>query len=183
MAATLMMIKSRMLLPVEERPELEAEEEDPRWDLVRQLIEYKKFKDAATRLEEITLERENVFGLGGPAVVFEPEAGVVLQDVSLFDLIAAFRDVLKNARPEEIREIYSENFTVADKVELILRRIGSEKQMRFSELFHPLANRYEIVCTFLALLELIRLRQVNIRQKKPFEEIMIEAVEDGGLNS
>lgn len=176
MAATLMMIKSRMLLPVEERPELEEEEgEDPRWDLVRQLIEYKKFKDAAGRLEEIAFERENVFALGGPNVVLDAEPGVGMQDVSLFDLITAFREVLKNAKPEEIHQIYGENFTVADQVEKILRRIGNERAVRFTDMFSPLASRHEIICTFLALLELIRLRQVNVKQKERFGDITIEA--------
>jgi segregation and condensation protein A len=177
MAATLMMIKSRMLLPVEERPELEEEEEDPRWELVRQLIEYKKFKDAASRLEDIAFDRENTFHMGGPTVVFEQESGVGLQDVSLFDLITAFREVLKNARPEEIREIYAETFTVSDKVELIIKRIGSEKKIRFTELFGAHASKHEIICTFLALLELIRLRQVAVRQRERFGEITIEGIE------
>jgi segregation and condensation protein A len=176
MAATLMMIKSRMLLPVEERPELEEEEgEDPRWDLVRQLIEYKKFKDAAGRLEEIAYERENVFALGGPNVVLELEPDVGMQDVSLFDLITAFREVLKSARPEEIREIYGENFTVADQLEKILRRVAAERAVRFADMFHPQASRHEVICTFLALLELIRLRQVDVKQKERFGEITIEA--------
>ena len=176
MAATLMMIKSRMLLPVEERPELEEEEgEDPRWDLVRQLIEYKKFKDAAGRLEEIAFVRENVFALGGPNVVLDAEPGVGMQDVSLFDLITAFREVLKTARPEEIRQIYGENFTVADQVEKILRRVGGERAIRFTDMFPPHASRHEIICTFLALLELIRLRQVLVKQRESFGEITIEA--------
>jgi len=94
MAATLMMIKSRMLLPVEERPELEEEEEDPRWDLVRQLVEYKKFKDAALHLEALESRREDVFGRDGETVVLGPERAVALHDVSLFDLIAAFNEAL-----------------------------------------------------------------------------------------
>ena len=94
MAATLMMIKSRMLLPVEERPELEEEEEDPRWDLVKQLIEYKKFKDAAIHLQEREINQEDIFSLGGGNIVLEPDdPGMILQDISLFDLISAFKDV------------------------------------------------------------------------------------------
>ena len=105
MAATLMMIKSRMLLPVEERPEGQEEEEgeDPRWDLVRRLVEYKKFKDAAMHLQEKEYFQENVFSLGREGAVLGPEdSGAMLQDVSLFDLISAFSEILKKAKPEEI---------------------------------------------------------------------------------
>ena len=177
MAATLMMIKSRMLLPVEERPELEEEEADPRWDLVRQLIEYKKFKDAAGHLQERELHQENIFALGGHSVILEPDdPGLTLQDVSLFDLIAAFNDVLKNARPEQIGEIYSDRWTVADKIDVILRLLGQQRQVVFTSLFSESSSRHEVICTFLALLELIRLRQISAVQKSRFGEIWIEAV-------
>jgi len=177
MAATLMMIKSRMLLPVEDRPEMEEEEDDPRWDLVRQLIEYKKFKDAAIELQEREFYQENVFGLGGRNLVLEPDTpDVVLQDVSLFDLISAFSELLKKAKPEQIGEIYSDRWTVADKIDAILRMIGEQKEVRFTSLFAETASRHEIICTFLALLELIRLRQVAARQKERFGEIVIEAL-------
>ena len=81
------------------------------------------------------------------------------------------------ASPEEIREIYAETFTVSDKVELILRRIGAEKSIRFTELFGANASKHEIICTFLALLELIRLRQVAVKQRERFGEIAIEGIE------
>jgi segregation and condensation protein A len=181
MAATLMMIKSRMLLPVDERPEMEEEEEgeDPRWDLVRRLVEYKKFKDAAAHLQEKEIYQENVFSLGCDGVVLGPEdPGTVLQDVSLFDLITAFNDVLKKAKPEEIGEVIAERFTVADKIDAILCMVSGGKTVNFSELFGGSASRHEIVCTFLALLELIRLRQLSVFQKEHFGEIVITRVEN-----
>lgn len=179
MAATLMMIKSRMLLPVDERPELEEEEgEDPRWDLVRQLLEYKKFKDAAGRLEEKEEEQENIFTAGArPLTAEADEAGVSLQDVGLFDLIAAFNEILKRARPEQIGEIFAERFTVADKIEYVLRTIAEKRNVRFQELFGESATRHEIVCIFLAILELVRLRHVNVRQDQHFGTIVICAAE------
>lgn len=182
MAATLMMIKSRMLLPVEERPEMEAEEEDPRWDLVRQLVEYKKFKDAAMRLQEKEMFQENIFALGSEGAILEPEdPGMVLGDVSLFDLISAFNEVLKRAKPEELGEIYADKWTVADKIDAILSVIGMKKEIPFSMLFGENAGRHEIICTFLALLELIRLRQINITQKEHFGEIIIYGIQDKPL--
>lgn len=179
MAATLMMIKSRMLLPVEERPELEEEEEDPRWELVKQLVEYKKFKDAASKLQERELLQESIFDLGAENLVFDKEddAEVVLGDVSLFDLISAFQDVLKNARPEEISEIMAHRYTVADKIHLILSSVKTHGTVRFTDLFDVTTSKPEMICTFLGLLELIKLRQINISQNESFGEIVIRAAE------
>ena len=177
MAATLMMIKSRMLLPVEERPELEAEEEDPRWDLVRQLVEYKKFKDAALHLEALELRREDIFGRDGAEAVLGKEPDVALHDVGLFDLISAFSDALKKVKSEELREIFAERFTVAEKIELLGDRLRREKRFSISRMFEGMRSRNEIACTFLALLELIRLNQARAVQQETYGEIMIEAAE------
>lgn len=174
MAATLMVIKSRMLLPVEERPELEDEEDDPRWELVKQLLEYKKFKDAALQLQQRESLQENVFGLGCRGLMLEPDdPGLLMQDVSLFDLLAAFKDVLKRAKPDEVKEIFGESFTVAEKIDHIVQTIRQAGRVRFRSLFGEAATRHEIVCTFLALLELIRLRHVLVRQQEHFGEIEI----------
>jgi segregation and condensation protein A len=180
MAATLMMIKSRMLLPVDEREEIEEEEADPRWDLVRQLVEYKKFKDIANQLQEREFHQENIFEFGGKsAVVLEADdPGLVMQDVSLFDLIAAFNDVLKSAPPEQIGEIEGDRFTVADKVDYVLKTIREKGEIRFSEMFGKIASRNEIICTFLAMLELLRLRHVKAVQDKNFGEIVLTQSEE-----
>lgn len=179
MAATLMMIKSRMLLPVEERPELEEEEDDPRWELVKQLVEYKKFKDAAAKLQERELLQENIFDLGAENLVFdgEDDAEVVLGDLNLFDLIAAFRDVLKNAKPEELGEIMAYQYTVADKIDYLLSSLAKNKTLKFSTLFDEKTTKPEMICTFLGLLELIKLRQISITQDESFGEILIVAAE------
>ncbi len=175
MAATLMMIKSRMLLPVEERPELEPEEEDPRWELVRQLIEYKKFKDAAGSLQEREALQSAMFGRGSDEVVVAKEPGVGLEDVTLFDLIAVFNEALKRVKVDEVGEIFAPACTVADKIEEILGRVQRERQVAFSGLFAAVTSRHEVICMFLALLELMRLRQVRARQNGVFSEIMVVA--------
>lgn len=177
MAATLMMIKSRMLLPVEERPEMEEEEEDPRWDLVRQLVEYKKFKDAALHLEALELRREDIFGRDGADAVLDKDPEVALHDVGLFDLISAFNDALKKVKTEELREIFAERFTVAEKIEVLSDRLQSEGSFSLSRMFAGMRSRSEIACTFLALLELIRLCQVRAVQKETYGEILIESAE------
>ena len=178
MAATLMMIKSRMLLPVEDRPELEEEEEDPRWDLVRQLVEYKKFKDAALHLESLELRREDIFGRdGAEAVLGEQSSDVALHDVGLFDLISAFSEALKKVKSEELREIFAERFTVAEKIETLGDRLRREGRFSVSRMFEGMRSRHEIACTFLALLELIRLNQARAVQKETYGEIFIERAE------
>ena len=178
MAATLMMIKSRMLLPAEDRPELEEEEEDPRWDLVRQLVEYKKFKDAALHLESLELRREDIFGRdGAEAVLGGQTSDVALHDVGLFDLISAFNEALKNVKSEELREIFAERFTVAEKIEALGERLRREGKFSISRMFEGMRSRHEIACTFLALLELIRLNQARAVQKDTYGEIFIERAE------
>jgi segregation and condensation protein A len=176
MAATLMMIKSRMLLPVEERPELE-EEEDPRWDLVRQLVEYKKFKDAAEFLHLLEARQENVFTREGEAVVLTQPGEVSLGDVSIFDLISAFNEALKKAKKEDLTEIFADRWTVAEKVDTLIGFLKQEKKFTLTRLFAGMTHRYEMVCTFLALLELIRLKHVRARQSEQFAEIEIVATE------
>lgn len=181
MAATLMMIKSRMLLPVEDRSEEEEEEEaDPRWDLVRQLVEYKKFKDIASQLQEREFNQENIFEFGGKSVIaVEPdEAGLTLQDVGLFDLIAAFSEVLKKAPAEQLGEIAADRYTVADKIDYLLKTVRGVGSLRFSQMFSRMASRNEIICTFLALLELLRLRQIAAVQDARFGDIVFAGTQE-----
>lgn len=177
MAANLIYLKSRALLPAHvQPPDEEAEEEDPRWDLIRQLVEYKKFKDAAAQLSQRELEQSNLFGRlpeGGDVAPERP-----LGDVSVFDLINAFNKVLKRiaTKSEDLREIFEENYTVSDKIDLIMKMTSSGVPLKFSELFAQAASRTEIVVTFLALLELIRVKQLRCVQEEPFAEIELRRV-------
>lgn len=176
MAATLMMIKSRMLLPVEERPELAPEEDegDPRWDLVRQLVEYKKFKDAAQYLGQREDRQSDVFGREGDLVKLGPAPDVALQDVSLFDLIGAFNEALKRADREDMREIFSERYTVGEKIDALMVELRENPRMSLHAVFAGMRSRHEIVVTFLAMLELIRLKHIVALQDNQFGEIVIE---------
>lgn len=177
MAANLIYLKSRSLLPVDQQPpEEDAEEDDPRWDLIRQLIEYKKFKEAAAHLQVRQLEQEGVFVRKGEGIDAAMMAPLPLGEVGIFQLINAFQNVIKRVDAREnLQEIFGEHFTVSDKIDWILRRVGDGVPLRFSELFASMASRVEIVVTFLALLELIRLRQVRASQSDPFAEIEIAA--------
>jgi|GEM_PF-216368 len=179
MASTLTLIKSRLLLPVEDRGEEDEEEEDPRLDLVRQLVEYRKFKDAAGHLEQLEGEMLNVFPRGAINVDLEKQPGVSLKDVSIFDLINAFNEALKRVEAEKIREIFTERYTVAEKIDELMIRIRTNQRVSISGLFVGMRSRAEIICTFLAVLELIKLSQITIQpQNEAFDEIHIERVED-----
>ena len=180
MAATLMMIKSRMLLPEEERAEMEEDEEgDPRWDLVRQLVEYKKFKDVAMYLEDVDGIRESVFAREGEeGVRLDSETDVALLDVSIFDLITAFNEALSKVPKEDLREIFAERFTVAEKVDAILDLLRKEPSLSMTRLFGGMTSRHEVVCTFLAMLELIKVSQIRAVQKGAFGDIEIRRTEE-----
>jgi segregation and condensation protein A len=178
MAANLLYIKSRTLLPKEQQmPEEDADEDDPRWELIRQLIEYKKFKEAASRLRTRETLQEQLFPRFPATPELAPTGDLLLDEVGIFDLISAFQKLLKrleSRKQEDLREIFEENFTVADKIEFLLRVIYDGIPVRFEECFAEAAGRAEIVVTFLAMLELIRLKQLRVRQESHFEEIWIE---------
>jgi segregation and condensation protein A len=177
MAANLIYLKSRSLLPLDQQPpEEDAEEDDPRWDLIRQLIEYKKFKEAAAQLHDRALEQERIFTRDGGSAAISG-APLPLHEVGIFQLIHAFQEVIKRVEAQEdLQEIFGERFSVSDKIEKILERVGDGAPVRFSELFGQIVSRVEIVVTFLALLELIRLNQVRAMQRKMFDEIEIAAI-------
>jgi segregation and condensation protein A len=175
MASTLMYIKSRELLPKDQQAVVEEEEDgdDPRWELIRQLVEYKKFKDAAAQLQTRELEQENVYARIPGRVEFEPETAV-RPDVSLFDLINAVNSVLKRfGERDKGRDVFADTWTVSQKIEHLMTLVKDRPTMRFSELFEQSTSRAEVVVTFLALLELIRMKQLRILQPEPFAEIEI----------
>jgi segregation and condensation protein A len=179
MASTLMYIKSRELLPVEQQVQAEGEEdeEDPRWELIRQLVEYKKFKDAAAQLQTMEQRQENVYRREAPKPVFEAERDK--PDVSIFDLINAVNTILKRVaqREGERREIFEDKWSVSEKIEMLVNVISSRPRVKFSELFESATSRTEVVVTFLAMLELIRLKQIVCVQPDHFAEIEITKAE------
>ncbi len=172
MASTLMHIKSKMLLPPD--PEnAEEVEADPRAELVRRLLEYKSFKEAAENLRGFEAKRSEIF----PRFGVEPEPNgseCSLGEISIFQLMTAFSKVLKNLPKTNFHEVEKDEFTVADKVHAIFHRLVKEPIIRFSALFQSAKNKFEAITTFLALLELIRMREVIVRQEKHFGEIEIE---------
>ena len=180
MAATLMLIKSRELLPRDQRPEIQAEDaeemEDPRWELIRQLVEYKKFKDAATRLQYLEVRAENTFPRIPGRVELPEDSHPRRAEASIFDLLAAVNAVLKRFgdRTGSARDVFEDKWSVSEKIESLLGTVRTRSTIQFSELFQAAASRMEVVVTFLALLELIRLRMLVCAQAEQFADISIE---------
>jgi segregation and condensation protein A len=176
MASTLMYIKSRELLPRDLQIENAGEEEgeDPRWELIRQLVAYKKFKDAAVCLQAREIEQENIFPRLPVRAETPAPPPASKQEATIFDLINAVNEVLKRvSQREDLREIFEDKWSVSEKIESLARLIAEKSPLKFSDLFSAATSRSEVVCTFLALLELIRLKQLLCVQTEDFGTIEI----------
>jgi segregation and condensation protein A len=174
MAATLMLIKSRLLLPAEPGADGEVEE-DPRAELVQQLLEYQRYREAAERLvDRPVLERDVFRGggerLGGGSIATD---GPPVRDASLGDLLSALREVLARAATPLPHDIFRPGLTVGECAQRILARFALGDGVDFAAFFQPGAERDEIIVTFLALLELIRLRVVRAGQTERFGRITV----------
>lgn len=173
-AATLIYIKSRMLLPPDETIEAE-EQEDPRAGLVQRLLEYQAYKEASATLKEKEEVWANIFSrppIDKDEITIEPEPYSYLFDVNMFDLMAALKKILSKAPPEAIK-ITRETLTVKDRIAVILDKMENEHTMRFDALFGGDTTRLQIIVTFLALLEILRLGLVRAYQDKDFGTIWI----------
>ncbi len=171
MAATLMQIKSKMLLPQETNltNEIPEEEKDPRAELVKRLLEYKQFKEAAQTLRLKERARQDIFKR---QPVLE-DNGESFFEASLFDLINAFSQALKEIPKELFYEVIKDEFTVEDMVHELLHRLVDKPRIKLSVLFSQAKSKLEIIATFLAVLELIRLKEVLVAQKSLFGEIEV----------
>ena len=170
LAATLLRIKSRMLLP---RPAEEGEEEDPRRDLVLQLVEYRKFKEAARKMAQSEEKQRLLFNR--PLIPVEGDGGEDLApkgDVA--DLVAALQALLERIQDDRLYEIIGEDVSVEDRMEHVLRLLDERREeVRFEELFAGARRRLVLVATFMAILELARQARLAIRQEALFGEIWV----------
>jgi segregation and condensation protein A len=177
MAATLMYIKSRMLLPQKDQgtnQDVEDDEIDPRWELVQQLLEYKKFKEASAEIEALILNSNDLIARIGPKEALQAIERP-LKPTDRVDLWNTFNQVLRRlAERITTGEINAEQVTVADRMEFILRRFNDQPHFLFSELFESTTTVTTIVATFLAVLELTRLGEILIQQERAFADIRCE---------
>jgi segregation and condensation protein A len=176
MAATLLQIKSKTLLPLP--PEEEEEEgEDPRAELLNRLLEYQEYKEAAARLHERDMLDRDIFVQRDQTVESE-DGGLV--EVGVFELIEALKDVLTRASIEAAYDITLDRITIEERIAQILEVVKSEGNgLLFTSLFSGASSREHIIVTFLALLELIKMRMIKVYQRTPFGPIEIFALSGG----
>lgn len=181
MAATLIHIKSRMLLPDDSEGDDEDDSgEDPRAELVRRLLEYKQFKEAAGELVQRGQQWREVFGR--PAFLEaerprlpEDEDDTTL-DLTLFDLVDAFQDIIQRTPAKALVEVTADHLTVKDRMNHILERLERESAVPFETLFYSEEGRMVVIVTFLGLLELIRIKLVRAYQSEAFGSILVSRV-------
>ena len=173
MSATLMQIKSRMLLPKEEAQQ-QQEQEDPRQDLVQRLLEYQRFKEIALQLREKEQKQRQQLRPRKFVTFSEKEQEQeVYFEASIFDLINAFTQALEDVPKDLFYEVIKDEFTVEQKIHDILHLILEHEVVVVNHLFGISKNKFEVIATFLAVLELIRLKEIVIRQRDLFGAIEI----------
>jgi len=171
MAATLLHLKSRLLLPGDETSD-EEEEGDPRAELVRQLLEYQRFKEVADLLNRRDLLERDVFVRAPLLDETDTEVDAVY-DVSLGDLLDALQEVLKRAAPEVVHHVILEQVSLREQLCFVLDTLRERTETVFSDLFPPGVTRLQILVTFLAILELVRTRMVRLHQEEQFGPIVM----------
>ena len=177
MAATLLEIKSKMLLPKPKKEESGKDIIDPREELIQKLIEYKKYKEASLELKDKLGIYERVFYKSPEPVEDYINDVADISNVSLDMLYISFRNILlknESKKKSNFSEIYREVITVDDKIRLINKLLTSKPSFYFDDLFINYCNRYEIIVTFLAILELLKRKSLFIEQERNFERILIK---------
>lgn len=173
LAATLLHIKSRLLLPVEEDPSAQ-DEEDPRAELVRQLLDYQAFKEAALDLDRRPVLERDVFTRLCPAAEpNDPEDPEVFVEMDVFDLVKAFQQILTRLDKPDMIEIEAEEMSLADRINEIMDRLMECKHLTFTDLIGARTDRRWILFTFLALLELMKLRMIKAYQGESYGTIRL----------
>lgn len=179
MAATLVYIKSKMLLPNETMEDEEAGL-DPREELVRKLLEYQAFKEAAKNLGLMEFERSKVFTrqLSDHYLKdLSPEdVGIDTFSANLYDLLQAFHSVLSQMKKEDFHEVFEEVVTIEEKIELLKQKLSQRNEFPFRELLGEKFTKNELIATFLALLEVVRLKAARVHQVESFGDIVIQKI-------
>ncbi|TWJ18765.1 segregation and condensation protein A [Geobacter argillaceus] len=175
MASTLIQIKSKLLLPIAPSEEgAEESGEDPRAELVRRLLEYQKYKEAAVSLAgRQLLDRDLFVRPELPSEAEDDEVSEAPLELDLFELMAAFRRILQKAPKESFHEVGSENISIADRISDLLAFLQGKELVAFEELFQGNLTREYVVATFLAVLELCKLKMIKVSQLERFGTIWV----------
>ncbi|HOJ07054.1 MAG: segregation/condensation protein A [Ignavibacteriota bacterium] len=180
MASTLMHIKVRMLLPRE--VDEKGDEIDPRADLIKALLEYKKYKEVA---EDLTFLESNQRKLNfrgyfsADEKIAPPEYDILLKNISVYDLAKAFKKAIDGVKPQVVHEIKKINISIDDQIRYILDRILEKGEIHFLSLVHGMKEKIRIVITFIALLELTKIEKIGIRESPEFNDFVIYGIANG----
>ena len=179
MAATLMRIKSQMMLPQEQIDLVDGEDGDLREELIRRLMEYQQFKEMAEWLGNQKRARRDIFlcnqGLRQESIA--DDSTPMLSDINLFDLLKAYKKTLEIIPVDEVHEIIGEQISVEECVELIIKMLEECERIRFADVIHG-RSRNGFVSTFVGMLELLKSQRVHVQQSRPFDDIWIEQRSD-----
>ncbi len=181
MAATLMQIKVRMLLPREKNEK--GEEIDPREDLVKALLEYKRYKEVSEEFSVLESEQRKIFYRGfynADTKENPPEIETLLKNITVYDLIKAFKRAMEKAVDEPVHKIVKINVTIEEQMNYILEKIKAKKSLGFIELVSQLKEKIRIIVTFLALLEMVKLGKIDLRESQDFNDFEIVSTEANG---
>lgn len=179
MAATLIYIKSKMLLPDDGQTDEEETGEDPRQELVRKLLEYQAFREVARELGFLENERTKIFTRQISDYIFqdlETDTDIETFPSNVYDLLQAFYKVLKSCARDQFHEVFEQVVTIEEKIEQIKKLLQARGEMRFVELFSGAISRLELIVTFLAVLEIVRQKIACVQQTETFGEIQLKRV-------
>lgn len=180
MASTLMHIKVKMLLPreIDER----GEEIDPRADLIKALLEYKKYKEVADELLFFEASQRKISFRGNTdadPVESPPEYETLLKNITIYDLAKAFRNIIQGIKEKPVHEIKKINISIDEQIQYILDRVNEMKEIHFLSLIHGMREKIRIVITFIALLELVKMHKIGIKASSNFNDFIMYSVNNG----
>lgn len=180
MASTLMHIKVKMLLPreIDER----GEEIDPRADLIKALLEYKKYKEVADELLFFEASQRKISFRGNTdadPVESPPEYETLLKNITIYDLAKAFKNIIQGIKEKPVHEIKKINISIDEQIQYILDRVNEMKEIHFLSLIHGMREKIRIVITFIALLELVKMHKIGIKASSNFNDFIMYSVNNG----
>jgi segregation and condensation protein A len=187
MAATLAHIKSKMLLPAPppgQEDDLDGEDEiDPREALIRRLLEYQKYKHAAEQLAARGVAGRDVFPRGMPVEEATRHGLPPLAEVPLFALVDAFQRVLSHSKVKLSHDVVADRISITDRIGELADLLSARRRLAFEEMFEDAASKFDLVITFLAILEMTRLKMTRLFQSEPLGPLYVELAADGGITA
>jgi segregation and condensation protein A len=180
MASTLMHIKVRMLLPRE--VDEKGEEIDPRADLVKALLEYKRYKEVSEELSFLESNQRKISFRGNfsaDPIETPNEYGILLKNITVYDIARAFKKVIEGIKPEPVHQIRKINITIEEQINFIMSKIEEYTNLHFLTLVHGMKEKIRVVITFIAILELVKMQRIGIKESTNFNDFVIYKIDNG----